>query len=115
MKWIDIPPVWLAGALVLAWWLSGAHPLGLSFGGLWADFLGGLCLAGGVLLMALGAAEMRKWRTTVMPHEEARHLVTTGIFARSRNPIYLGDVLILTGLILIWDAPLALVLIPIFV
>jgi protein-S-isoprenylcysteine O-methyltransferase Ste14 len=45
---------------------------------------------------------------------EANHLVTTGIFSRSRNPIYLGDALVLAGLALRWEAPIALVLVPLF-
>lgn len=66
-------------------------------------------------LMLLAVSEMRKHRTTVTPHLNADHLVVSGIFKRSRNPIYLGDVLILTGLILRWDAVLALPLIPVFI
>jgi protein-S-isoprenylcysteine O-methyltransferase Ste14 len=41
--------------------------------------------------------------------------VQSGIFSRTRNPIYIGDALILLGLILYWDAVLALPLVPIFV
>lgn len=114
-KLIDIPPVWLALCLGVAWWQARDHDLGLSFGPVWADLLGGLLVGGGVLLLALAMAEMRRHRTTVMPHGEAAALVTTGIFSRSRNPIYLGDVLILSGFILYWDAVLSLPLIPFFV
>ncbi len=46
---------------------------------------------------------------------QASALITSGIFARTRNPIYLGDALILTGLILIWDAVPSSILIPAFV
>ena len=46
---------------------------------------------------------------------EASQLVATGIFARSRNPIYLGMALILLGWVLRLDAPLALPLLPVFV
>ncbi len=63
--------------------------------------------------MLLAVSEMRRQRTTVIPHREAEHLVQSGIFKRSRNPIYLGDVLLLAGLILRWDAPLALPLVPV--
>ncbi len=66
-------------------------------------------------MMLLAVSEMRKHRTNVTPHLNAVHLVVSGIFKRSRNPIYLGDVLILTGLILRWDAVLALPLIPVFI
>jgi protein-S-isoprenylcysteine O-methyltransferase Ste14 len=56
---------------------------------------------------------MRRQRTTVVPHREAQALVSTGIFSRTRNPIYLGDLLILAGFILSWDAVLSLPLLPI--
>ena len=65
--------------------------------------------------MLLAVSEMRKHRTTVTPHLNADHLVVSGIFKRSRNPNYLGDVLILAGLILRWDAVSALPLISVFV
>ena len=54
-------------------------------------------------------------KTTVIPHLEASHLVQSGIFSRTRNPIYLGDALVLTGLVLRFDAVLSLVLVPAFV
>ena len=114
MRWLDIPPVWLATALAVAWWQSGQFSYGLSFGGAWADFLGGLLVGAGVLLALLAVYEMRRQRTTVVPHREAQALVSTGIFSRTRNPIYLGDILILAGFILSWDAVLSLPLVPIF-
>ena len=113
MRWLDIPPVWLAAALAVAWWQSGQFSYGLSFGGAWADFLGGLLVGAGVLLALLAVYEMRRQRSTVVPHREAQALVSTGIFSRTRNPIYLGDLLILAGFILSWDAVLSLPLLPI--
>lgn len=119
MKWIDIPPVWLAGAIGAASWIGRADPFGLTFGagaiGAIANLLSGLAIGAGLVLVILAVIEMRKWRTTVNPHREADHLVTSGIFKRSRNPIYLGDALVLLGLILRLDAPLALPLLPVFV
>lgn len=115
IRWIDIPPVWLALCVLLAWTQKTWAPLGLGFGPVWADLLGGLLVGAGLLLMALAVYEMRRHRTTVIPHLEADALVTTGIFSRSRNPIYLGDSLVLAGLILYWDAVLALPLVPVFV
>ncbi|WP_341366757.1 isoprenylcysteine carboxylmethyltransferase family protein [Yoonia sp. BS5-3] len=114
MKWIDIPPVWLGLALVFTWWTGILQPSALRMDLPILDLLGGLLVGGGLVLMGLAFVEMRKQRTTVIPHMEASHLVTTGIFARTRNPIYLGDALVLAGLALRWDAPLALVLVPVF-
>lgn len=114
MKWIDIPPAWLLLAVVMTWVISDVQPLWMAVGGPVTDLLGGLLVGGGIVLMLLAFAEMRKRQTTVIPHQEVDHLVTTGIFKRSRNPIYLGDTLILAGLALRWEAPVALILVPLF-
>lgn len=115
MKWIDMPPVWLLVCLGLAWVQARYMTAGLSFGGSWADFAGGLLVGGGVILFALALVEFRRARTTIIPGREADRLITGGIFKRSRNPIYLADALILAGFILRWDAVLSLVLLPVFV
>lgn len=111
---LDIPPVWLLLALALAWGQAHYVSFGLSFGPVWADLLGGLLVGGGVILAALAVAEMRRHDTTLHPHLDTERLVQSGIFKRSRNPIYLGDVMILAGFILYWDAVLALPLVPLF-
>ncbi|MFZ5961332.1 methyltransferase family protein [Thalassococcus sp. BH17M4-6] len=115
MKWFDLPPIWLAVFCALAWVQATYLPMGLGFGGVWADFAGGLLVGAGLLLIALAAYEFRRHRTTIIPHLTPERLITSGIFSRSRNPIYLADSLILAGLILRWDAVLALPLVPILV
>lgn len=39
----------------------------------------------------------RRHRTEIMPHKAARELVTSGPFRFSRNPIYVGNVLIIVA------------------
>ena len=72
-------------------------------------------MGGGLLLIVMAAMEFRRYKTTIVPHKTPERLIQSGIFKRSRNPIYLGDALILAGLILRWDAVLSLPLIPVFV
>ncbi|MDK3072345.1 methyltransferase [Sedimentitalea sp. JM2-8] len=115
MKWIDLPPVWLLAFIALAWAQAAYFPFGLSFGGPWADFVGGVLIGGGVLLMLLALSEFRRHRTTILPHRTPTRLIQSGIFSRTRNPVYLGDALLLAGIILRFDAVLALPLVPIFV
>ncbi|ATF18957.1 methyltransferase family protein [Phaeobacter gallaeciensis] len=119
MKWIDVPPVWLLGFVVLAWCQARFLPLGLelSHGGVGAviGLFSGLLIGAGVVLMLLAVVEMRRQNTTLHPHGDPSQLVQSGIFKRSRNPIYLGDCLLLLGLILRFDAVLSLALLPIFV
>lgn len=112
--WIDLPPLWLIAALAIAKYQSTYASLGLGFGPVWADLAGGLLVGGGVLLMALAVYEMRRQQTPILPHQNAIHLVQSGIFSRSRNPIYFGDVMVLAGFILAWDAVLSLPMIPLF-
>lgn len=110
MKWIDIPPVWLAWFCALAYLQGQLWPVGLGALGRW----GGAALVGaGIVLIVLAAAAMAQSRTTIIPHLDPDALVSHGIFARTRNPIYLADLLILAGLCLRWDALPALVLVPV--
>ena len=111
MKWIDLPPIWLAACLLLAW-LCGTDTaiLGAAF----QRGFGLVFLLVGFGLMGAAIAQMFHHRTTVVPHMNASTLVTTGVFRISRNPIYLADALILTGCILRWNAYLAIPLVPLF-
>jgi protein-S-isoprenylcysteine O-methyltransferase Ste14 len=110
---LDWPPLWLAGALAAAAVLDRLIPLALLGEG--GRLPGALLGLAGLALMALAVVRMAAARTTVIPRRAPAALVTGGVFALSRNPIYLGDALVLAGAILWWDAPLALPLIPAFV
>lgn len=68
-------------------------------------------LIGGFLNLAADRA-FKNLQTTVKPFEESAHLVTTGVYAVSRNPMYLGFVLILLGIALLMGSltPCAVVL-----
>ncbi|MEO0402506.1 MAG: isoprenylcysteine carboxylmethyltransferase family protein [Pseudomonadota bacterium] len=112
---LDIPPVWLMIAVLFAWCQARYFPLGLSVSHGAMDVLAGMMIGAGVILIAAAALAFWRARTTIIPHQTPAHLITTGIFAQTRNPIYLADALILTGLILRFDAVLSLVLVPLFV
>jgi protein-S-isoprenylcysteine O-methyltransferase Ste14 len=108
----DLPPVWLAAHIAAAWLLSFVSPaIFIGIGSLFGIWLIGL----GLLVTLLSAAQMALARTTVIPRRDPSSLVTTGLFAWSRNPIYLSDLIILLGAILWLDAILALPLLAGFV
>jgi len=112
MKWLDMPPFWLAGAAALAWVQARYGDAGLSLAHPVTMFLGGVLVGAGLILIGLAAIEFRKHRTSIIPHQMPAALIQTGIFKRSRNPIYLADLMILAGLCLRWDAVLSLALVP---
>lgn len=109
---IDIPPSWLVLHIGAAWVLSLVSP---SVFGAWGVVLGPGLVGLGALVLGAAALQMVRSRTTVIPRRTPSALVTGGMFAWSRNPIYLADAVILSGAILWLDAVLALPLVASFV
>ena len=61
------------------------------------------------------AAQFRRAGTTIKPFEDSTALVTDGLFAHSRNPIYVAMVVGLFGIFLALGSLSPLVMIPPFV
>ena len=61
--------------------------------------VGGIVLVMGILIVVRGARTFWKNKTTINPVdiEQASALVTDGIFRYSRNPMYVGFTVVLTG------------------
>lgn len=110
LREIDLPPLWLAVFAAITWALAQVAATPLPYD----RALGGALIGLGLALMAIAAAQMVLHHTTFIPRRDPSDLVTSGVFAFSRNPIYLGDALVLGGLALYWHAPLGLLLVPLF-
>lgn len=109
------PPAIYLAAIAAAILLSLAVPLPW-LGSPLADLLfaiGWIVLVVVVLLDVTAMRTLSRARTTVMPTRAAEHLVTSGPFAVSRNPIYLANTLLLIGVGLvagwIWFFVLAII------
>ncbi|WP_375055493.1 methyltransferase family protein [Zobellella sp. DQSA1] len=98
-----LPPPGVVGGTALLMWFTGRW-------GEWGRVeLPGLAylampvLAVGLSVMVAAAIQMMAARTTLLPFhpEQASRLLTTGVFRWSRNPIYLGDFLLLLAW-LVW-------------
>lgn len=85
----------VALALHLGWPLSPALPSAVS------RAVGGALLAGAALVIGWGVVSLRRADTPLDPNRTALHLVTRGVFARTRNPLYLGLSIAHTGLALL--------------
>jgi len=93
------PPILYVAAAVCGLLLHLLFPLP------WPAGMGRVSLAAlGVFLVGTGLAleitaslAFRRHRTTILPHRGAKALITDGPFARSRNPIYVGNTLLLAG------------------
>ncbi|MCF8485142.1 MAG: isoprenylcysteine carboxylmethyltransferase family protein [Rhodobacteraceae bacterium] len=112
MAILDLPPIWLLTAIATVVGLDLA--IALSLFGSGGQLVGGLCIALGLGLMAAAVVQMMLQRTSFIPRRNPNALVTGGVFALSRNPIYLGDALVLAGVILWRDVPHAVPILPAF-
>ena len=104
------PPLVAVFFIVLAYFLGRFVPLPFAIPPILQYF--GLALTFiGFLLGIAAFLEFRKVHTTLNPHGSTKHLVTSGIYRYTRNPIYLGFLLMVIGFPLnsgvIWGLVLA--------
>lgn len=105
-RWLDWPQAWAAAALALIAFLGW---VGFPWGfGSYGPGLGLACLVLGLWLMGNAVWQMRRAKTTVNPRGQPSALVADGVFAISRNPIYLGDTFVLLAASFWFDAILGL-------
>lgn len=110
------PPIVLLLFAALMFGLARALP---QFGELWPPLLSiAIVLAMlGVGIAVSGVREFSKKQTTVNPltPDRATELVVSGIFNRTRNPMYLGLLFVLTGYAVYLANGAALLVLPLFV
>lgn len=108
------PPIVALMFIVIAYFLGRFVPL--PFGAPAIVRYIGLALTFVGFLLGIGAfLEFRKARTSLNPHGSARQLVTSGIYRFTRNPIYLGFLLMVVGIPLNSGLYWGIVLAPFYV
>jgi protein-S-isoprenylcysteine O-methyltransferase Ste14 len=114
---LKVPPPVVALALGAAMWVVAATTpsVSLPLSGRLAAAI--VVAAAGVLIELAGMLSFAHARTTVDPLHpgSASRLVMTGVYRFTRNPMYLGDLLMLLGWGVYLSNILALVLTPAFV
>jgi protein-S-isoprenylcysteine O-methyltransferase Ste14 len=111
------PPLLYLACLALGFVLDRVVPLALADPGLtsigWTA--GGILMVIGVAVMVAGARNFSRADTPVPSNQPVRALVTTGIHGWSRNPIYVGMLLIYAGIGVAARSPWVLILaLPLF-
>jgi protein-S-isoprenylcysteine O-methyltransferase Ste14 len=91
------PPIVALMFIVIAYFLGRFVPLPLIAPMILRN-VGLLMTFIGFLLGIAAFVEFRKAHTTLDPHGSAKQLVTSGIYRFTRNPIYLGFLLMVIGL-----------------
>jgi protein-S-isoprenylcysteine O-methyltransferase Ste14 len=105
------PPLIYIGMAIIAVMLNRISPLGLDWYQL--KYLGAILLAFAIAIEVWSFLTFRKHRTTIMPNKGAEHLITSGPFAHSRNPIYVANTILVSAVGLyfgnLWLIPAALI------
>ena len=95
------PPILYGAAIVVAIALGALAPVALPLpevvGQRFVTWIGLLLLLTGAGLDGSAMWTMARARANILPHRAATALVTSGPFAFSRNPIYLGNTLMMVG------------------
>lgn len=104
------PLVFLGGlALGLGWHFAMANdaiPLDIVL----RHVIGGVLIAAGIALLIVAAIGFRRAGTPPEPWQPTRAIVTTGIYAVMRNPMYVAMALIYLGIALAMNSVAALIL-----
>jgi protein-S-isoprenylcysteine O-methyltransferase Ste14 len=69
----------------------------------------------GIVLNLAADAALKRHGTTVKPFEPSTALITSGVYKYSRNPMYLGMILILIGVALLMGSLTPYSIIPVFI
>jgi len=110
------PPAFALFIALLMWLVSWAMPhLGFDFPGRVLIAVG-LALAGTIIAVS-GVASFRRAKTTINPMkpESSTFLVVSGVYKYTRNPMYLGLLLVLAGWAVFLFNLLAFLLLPAFI
>jgi protein-S-isoprenylcysteine O-methyltransferase Ste14 len=104
---IPWPPLIYLGAIISSYFLGEYYRLPwlptIIADGLLA--VGILMVAGGLAFDIYAIRTLMKHKTTVSPVRKADQLVTSGPFALSRNPIYLGNTILTLGFGVLFGNP----------
>lgn len=106
-RWIP-PPLLLIATLVVGIALSLLFPIRLF--PLSYSILGGTVLIAGAILLALGIKAFSQAGGSPDPEQAPTKLVTFGLYSYTRNPMYLGMVLLCLGAAVIFASPYFLIL-----
>jgi len=114
---LKVPPLVLGLFVAALMWLASWTLQAFSFLVPASNPLAVILAGAGGFISILGLGSFRRARTTVNPMKPAAtsSLVVSGVYAFTRNPMYLGFLLLLAGWAIFLSNAIAFVFLPLFV
>ena len=114
---LKVPPLVLVLMLAVIMWFAAMQLPSLAFTLPGRHGLTVVISGVGILFLLAGVYQFQKAKTTVNPitPAAASAIVTSGVYRISRNPMYVGFLLALTGWAIFLSHPLPFLLLPVFV
>jgi len=114
---LKVPPLALALIIAAAMWLASKAIPSLALAMPWLPACAVALVGAGVVFILAGVIAFRKAKTTVNPTnpETTSTVVASGVYAVSRNPMYVGFLLILAGWAVFLGHAFSFLLLPVFV
>lgn len=114
---LKVPPVVLLLIIALMMWGIAELFTSFSFSFFVSSFVALLIAFLGVVFALLGVYQFRKQGTTVDPRipEKSASLVTSGVYQFSRNPMYVGMLLMLVGWVIYLGNIASFIMLPVFI
>jgi protein-S-isoprenylcysteine O-methyltransferase Ste14 len=109
-----LPPVWLALTILAGYALHKLLPVMQIFPAPW-KYGGVILIVFGIVMEATAAHLFKRADTAVIPFRPSTALVTTGWYRFTRNPMYLGMVLVSCGVAIVQGSVGAWLPVPVFI
>ncbi|TCO71440.1 methyltransferase family protein [Chromatocurvus halotolerans] len=113
VKRIIYPPMWLVFGVMGIFALNEFAPV-LRYTGPVSQLIGGIIMLVGLALLVVSGGLFSRAGTGMVPFRDVKVLVTNGVYARTRNPMYLAMALVLAGVAVTVGALSALIVPPLF-
>lgn len=107
-----LPPAYVLTAIVSIAALHFTAPAARLIPSPW-NLLGVIPLAVGIVINIIADRAFHRAGTTVKPFQESTSLITTGVYRISRNPMYLGLVLVVLGIAVTTGSLTPLAVVPV--
>ena len=108
------PPLMVLAGIIMQMMIAFLAPIRPLLNEVWQYVGVGLMVLGFALILFM-ARHFRKSETTIIPDGQPSHLMETGLFAYSRNPIYVAMAVLLTGSGLASGQVWSLAIVPLFI